>query len=229
MDESFIGLEGTSPFQTLDLIHSSRFENIVKALTGQCKWKQVIDDDDELKQRLVAQGIENHDNRASIPWDGTTLLFISEIGLEGQLDVGLSRERFGRFPYGNGSALDYLIEWIRPPRGRDSEFDVILESLQQLNNRLPEHLSLGNAGLHMRGWISVEEVKQLRRNLTGRNWTPAFDEPLDGGCRDVVKHLSAHLRSAEKERQGYYCEVTIRNRHRLVSQTCLHTKQQCHQ
>ena len=59
MDESFIGLEGTSPFQTLDLIHSSRFENIVKALTGQCEWKQVIDGDDELKQRLVTQGIEN--------------------------------------------------------------------------------------------------------------------------------------------------------------------------
>ncbi|MBR60470.1 MAG: hypothetical protein CMA84_04565 [Euryarchaeota archaeon] len=204
MDESFIGLEGTSPFQTLDLIHSSRFENIVKALTGQCEWKQVIDGDDELKQRLETQGIENHDSRASIPWDDATLLFISgkKIGLEGQLDVGLSRERFGRFPYGNGSALDYLIEWIRPPKGRDSEFDTIFESLQQLNNRLPEHLSLGNAGLHMRGWISVEEVKQLRRNLTGRNWTPAFDEPLDGGCRDVVKHLSAHLRSAEKRTAG---------------------------
>ena len=87
-------------------------------------------------------------------------------------------------------------------KGRDSEFDTIFESLQQLNNRLPEHLSLGNAGLHMRGWISVEEVKQLRRNLTGRNWTPAFDEPLDGGCRDVVKHLSAHLRAAEKRTAG---------------------------
>ena len=49
------------PFQTLDLIHSSRFENIVKALTGQCEWKQVIDGDDELKQRLETQGIENHD------------------------------------------------------------------------------------------------------------------------------------------------------------------------
>ena len=52
MDESFIGLEGTSPFQTLDLIHSSRFENIVKALTGQCEFETNIDGDDELKQRL---------------------------------------------------------------------------------------------------------------------------------------------------------------------------------
>jgi hypothetical protein len=60
----------------------------------------------------------------------------------------------------------------------------------------------GSSGLVLRGWLDGKEIKQLRLAITSRLWTPAADEPLDGGCHDAAKHLLALLRAAEKRRVG---------------------------
>ncbi|MBT5184603.1 MAG: hypothetical protein HOM47_05465, partial [Euryarchaeota archaeon] len=38
-------------------------------------------------------------------------------------------------------------------------------------------------------------------------WTPAADEPLDGGCQDAAKNIVALLRSAEKRKCGVLLRV----------------------
>ena len=60
--------------------------------------------------------------------------------------------------------------------------------------------------LEMRGWLTLEEVTELRKALTSKCWMPSADEPLDGGCQDAAKHLVALLRAAEKR----YCGVVFR-------------------
>jgi len=61
---------------------------------------------------------------------------------------------------------------------------------------------LGNAGLDLRGFLDSEEVYTLRKGLAGRGWGVSSEEPLDGGVRDVVKHLSTILKAAERNGVG---------------------------
>ena len=56
--------------------------------------------------------------------------------------------------------------------------------------------------MNILGFLSLEEVTELRRLLSGRNWSVASDEPLDGGVRDAIKHLMAMLRAAERLDSG---------------------------
>ncbi len=205
MDEHGDWLAGTSPFLTLDAINAIRFSEMIEVLEGTKDWEAIIDEDLEI--RLQSQGIENSSNRDSIPWDDATLLFTAcvDLGRRGEgatLHAGVSNERFGRFPYGDGSPLTYLVEWMRPS-AKDSEyFTTILSHIEYLRNRIPDSMKNGIGGLDMRGWLDVEEIKTLRMAITSRRWIPAADEPLDGGCHDAAKHLLALLRAAEKRRVG---------------------------
>ena len=52
--------------------------------------------------------------------------------------------------------------------------------------------------MNILGFLDLSEVIELRRLLSGRNWSVASDEPLDGGVRDAIKHLLAMLRAAER-------------------------------
>jgi len=84
------------------------------------KWHELITSDDVLRARLRVQGLETPEDRVSIIWDDATLLFVScvEKNKSGQnysLGDGRIRDRFGRFPWGDGSSLNYLLEFIRPP------------------------------------------------------------------------------------------------------------------
>ena len=60
----------------------------------------------------------------------------------------------------------------------------------------------GNGGLNILGFLTFEEVISLRRLLSGRNWSVSSEEPLDGGVRDGVKHLSSLLKAAERRDSG---------------------------
>ena len=56
--------------------------------------------------------------------------------------------------------------------------------------------------MNILGFLSLEEVIEMRKMLAGRNWSVASDEPLDGGVRDAIKHLIAMLRAAERIDSG---------------------------
>ena len=109
----------------------------------------------------------------------------------------LNRERFGRFPYGNGSALDYLLEFIRPNRsitdndGQDI-YDLIIDDLRTLSAGCTEEFrghalfESGFGGMNIQGYLSSEQVRTLRKNLASRTWTASYEEPLgwwSGRCR----------------------------------------------
>ena len=205
MDEHEDLLTGTSPFLTLDAINPIRFSKMVAVLKGSQEWSEIVDDD--LEKRLRSQGLDDISNRNAIPWDDATLLFTAcaDLGMRGEgakLQASISNERFGRFPYGDGSPLSYLVQWMRPSSEDSGSLQTILSHINSLQNRIPERMKKGSNGLELRGWLDGEEIKQLRLAITSRRWTPAADEPLDGGCHDAAKHLLALLRAAEKRRVG---------------------------
>ena len=60
----------------------------------------------------------------------------------------------------------------------------------------------GKAGLNIMGFLSGDEVKILRTSLLGGGWAVARDEPIDGGVRDAIRHLSPLLLAAERNNAG---------------------------
>jgi len=198
-------LTGTSPFLTLDAINPILFSKMVAVLEGTQEWSEIVDDN--LAIRLQSQGLDDISNRNAIPWDDATLLYTAcaDLGMRGEgakLQASISNERFGRFPYGDGSPLSYLVQWMRPSSEDSGSLQTILSHIDSLQNRIPKRMRKESSGLVLKGWLDGEEIKQLRLALTSRLWTPAADEPLDGGCHDAAKHLLALLRAAEKRRVG---------------------------
>ena len=203
-------LETTTPFQTIDPMISSRLSPVYDALNGG-DWSGMVRNDDDLLIRLVSQGVENPEKRASIPWDDANLFFLSCLdttknGRASPLEAGISKERFGRFPYGDGSAMNYLRDWIRV-HNNPSLFEDLTELLDKLATRMSgTSMEHGTGRLNILGWLELTEITKLRKCLTGRCWRAAADEPLDGGCQDAAKHLLAYLRAAEKRK----CGITLR-------------------
>jgi hypothetical protein len=220
------GLDGgTSPFITLDACDGTLVTRMVPALEAAAigdntQWCEMIEENPSVAERLTSQGIESPSDRSSIVWDDPTLLFTATIVLtsEGRalpLGDGKARERIGRFPYGDGSPISYMIEYMRPNHQRSSltqriGMDEILDLLNKLNHGLSDqHIghhryNEGNAGMDIRGYLSAEEVRTLRLGLAGRGWSVTADEPLDGGMRDASKNLIAVLRAAERRDVGVF-------------------------
>lgn len=220
------GLDGgTSPFITLDACDGTLVTQMVPALEhaaagDNTQWSEMVKQNPSVAERLTSQGIENPSDRTSIAWDDPTLLFTATIVLttEGRalpLGDGKARERIGRFPYGDGSPISYMIEYMRPNHQRSSltqriGMDEILDLLNKLNHGLSDqHIghhryNEGKAGMDIRGFLSAEEVRRLRLGLAGRGWSVTADEPLDGGMRDASKNLIAVLRAAERRDVGVF-------------------------
>jgi len=128
-------------------------------------------------------------------------------GRPAPLEAGVSKEKFGRFPYGDGSSITYIQEWIRENKRMDG-FTELTELIDCLSTRLVDtKKENGIGGLTMKGWLTIEEVKELKKLITSRCWMPAADEPLDGGCQDAAKHFLAMLRSAEKRNCGILLRI----------------------
>jgi hypothetical protein len=191
---------------------SGRLVNVENALKDE-DWGAAVLSDDSLRIRLIKQGIDNPENRNKISLDDANLFFLSCVDLtkDGKpypLEVGISKERFGRFPSGDGSPVTYLEGWIRNSRNDSESVNTILELLHKLSNRLVgTSINKGIARMDLRGWLSYEDVSLLITKLTSRCWMPAADEPLDGGCQDAAKHLVALLRAAKKRRCGVLLRV----------------------
>ncbi len=205
-------LESTTPFLTIDPMVSNRLESVYSALLDG-DWKSLILSDGELKERLQSQGVENPEDRSSIKWDDANIFFLSCVDLSpiGQplpLEAGISKERFGRFPFGNGSPLAYLREWIRDSKRNPESLEILSELLEKLDLRMSgTSMERGIGRLNLRGWLTLNETIELRKALTSKCWMPAASEPLDGGCQDAAKHLLALLRAAEKRRCGILLRV----------------------
>ena len=205
-------LESTTPFMTIDPMVSNRLESVYSALMDG-DWKSLILNDKELKERLQSQGVENPEDRSSIKWDDANIFFLSCVALSpiGQplpLEAGISKERFGRFPFGNGSALSYLRDWIRDSKRNPDSLEILADLLEKLDSRMiGTSMERGIGRLDMRGWLTLNETIELRKALTSKCWMPAASEPLDGGCQDAAKHLLALIRAAEKRRCGILLRV----------------------
>lgn len=215
---------GTSPFITLDACNGNRAEAVLNALESaangdESMWNTLITNDEEFKMRLVEQGISDPEKRSSISWDDATVLFIGcvELSKDGKplpIGDGILREKVGRFPWGNGSLLNYMHEFIRPNEQRGSKnvdgYEKIVTLIENLSQRCgPSHVGHeryhnGQAGLNIRGFLSKEQVRELRLALSGRSWSVTADEPIDGGMRDVSRNLIAVLRAAERRDVGMF-------------------------
>lgn len=179
-------------------------------------WKGLLADNPTLKQRLIEQGMGESSTIEEISWDDSMLLFLCSINIDEEgkpLAIGesLRREKFGRFPFGNGSLIGYLIEFLRPNsevKGANQIFSRIIELLSKLSsfNNLDDYSEArftgGKGGMNILGFLSLEEVTEIRKLLSGRNWSVASDEPLDGGVRDAIKHFLAMLKAAERIDSG---------------------------
>lgn len=215
----------TSPFITLDACDGDLVRTLVPALEACASgrnelWAEAVNANSALRNRLGEQGIEKPELREGIPWDDPTLLFTSTVMLtnEGRtvpLGDGKARERVGRFPYGDGSLITYMIDHMRPNNQSRAltermGMEEILALLSQLNTGLSDqHMghhryNQGSAGLDIRGYLTAAEVAELRRGLAGRGWSVTADEPIDGGMRDASKNLLAVLRAAERRDVGVF-------------------------
>ena len=205
-------LTATTPFLTIDPVISHRLLTVQEALISGA-WEDLISNDDDLRIRLIIQGAKTPESRESITWDDANLFFLSCIdttkdGKPNHLEAGISKERFGRFPYGDGSPLSYLAEWLRDSLREPK----IMEKMQMLLEKITSHLKgtsleTGTGRIQLLGWLDAEETTQLRNCLASRCWTASADEPLDGGCNDAAKHLLALLRAADKRKTGVLLRV----------------------
>ncbi len=200
----------TTPFYTLDAIDDEIFALIVKSEKDE-DWKEILQNN-SIKNRLTSQGI-NALERNEISWDDATLLFTLGLKLDNNnIPIKLgdlkNRERFGRFPSLDGSALNYFIEYTRStPRDSSLVNRPTFEELMLLVNKLNKGLentsfSSGIGGLRIHGWITSQEATDLRKAIKSGQWGVASEEPLDGGVRDIIKHVVAILRSAERNQVG---------------------------
>ena len=211
----------TSAFYTLNSCDADIALDISNILNqdGETKnesWKALLADNPTLKQRLIVQGMSDSSTIEEISWDDSMLLFLCSINIDDEgkpLTIGesLRREKFGRFPFGNGSLISYLIEFLRPNsevKGANQIFSRIIELLSKLSsfNNLDDYSEArftgGKGGMNILGFLSLEEVTEIRKLLSGRNWSVASDEPLDGGVRDAIKHFLAMLKAAERIDSG---------------------------
>ena len=112
----------TTAFYTLDAFNGELASQVMTAIEGAMEgdeegWAHLIGNEADLNLRLTQQGIQTPATYSSIQWDPAMILFTSCIELTNDgrpLTLGetMTRERFGRFPFGDGSALGYLLSLI---------------------------------------------------------------------------------------------------------------------
>ena len=210
----------TTSFFTLDACDGELATEIMNVLSLEDdkiddSWKQLVSNYPNMQTRLVSQGIETPEIRKSINWDDAMILFTCSLELNNQdrpiqLGEQLSKERFGRFPWGNGSATKYLIEFLRPNNSVSSKESyegmmkliIKLDSFCQTEPYGDQKYANGLGGLNICGILDKKEAFELRKYLTGRMWSVSAEEPLDGGVRDAIKHLVLILKSAERRSVG---------------------------
>jgi hypothetical protein len=174
--------------------------------------------DDEMRQTLKDEGCDMSGGRAGCNRSDSMLLLValSTTDLRGNrlrpFDDGRTRDRLGRFPWGDANPLSYFRTYAsNPDKKTDGESDDAttdcLGLVEALDTRLSEEcrghnrFSSGTFG-RLYGWLDHEEVRTLEKFLSKGAYKVSGEEPLDGGAADVARNLTMVLRAAQKEGAG---------------------------
>lgn len=184
------------------------------------------DDDEEMRQTMLDEGCDLSGGRSGSTQSDSMLLLValSATDLRGNrlrpFDDGRTRDRLGRFPWGDGNPLSYFRTFASNPTKSSSKSKVAddkkthfdpstdcLGLIEALDTRLTEgsrghnRFSSGSYGT-LYGWLDHEEVRTLEKLLAKGSYKVSADEPLDGGTADVARNLTMVLRAAQKEGAG---------------------------
>jgi hypothetical protein len=207
--------KNTTPFHTFDPCDGDNLARAVASLEAARKGDNtpltLYCQETAIADLLAKEGIQGVNTRLDILWDDATTAWMfglpttnGKMALPEPLDYGMHRQRLGRFPHGNGNPMKYILENIRV----DSSDERLMQLLHYLHDRLGERnvghsgYAIGNGGLSLKGYLVLEEVQELRGLLQRGKWTVSSDEPLDGGVRDIAKHLTIILRNAISRKVG---------------------------
>jgi hypothetical protein len=128
----------------------------------------------------------------------TALMAREESGRAIHIGGELSRDRLGRFPWGDANPLSYLLEWCTSPV-EDGEIldDLLLALAGRFSSSLLSHERYEESGVgRLHGWLECDELTELVQLLTNGRFVVRADEPLDGGVNDIVRHLVTISRAA---------------------------------
>ena len=203
-----------SPFYTFDPLKGNEVSEFIELLNdcynGVDQLDQIDDVCPSISAKLSDQGAVFSKGRQDVAWDDATLVFVALRGTEPDgspsepLERGISIERLGRFPTHEGNSIGYLRNHMIPEAPNDDGIKL----LTQLDAGLREesvghsHLSIGFGGMTLHGWLTAQDVSNLRSYLEKSIWKVDKNEPLDGGVLEIVRHLLIVLKSAEKRELG---------------------------
>ncbi|HIA90467.1 MAG: hypothetical protein CXX80_05675 [Methanobacteriota archaeon] len=165
-------------------------------------------ENDEIVARLESQGVTSPENRGEIDWDDATLAWICSLPGDGGLPEPLgndkSRERMGRFPWGDGNPLSYLLEFITPFDDGEELLALVSELALRFSSEKIGHDNYRNGagGMCMLGYLSADEARELQQLLSRGKWAVSSDEVFDGGVREIAKYLVIVLRQAFSRGNG---------------------------
>ena len=165
----------------------------------------------ELKRKSpFSIDIQNLKEGIESTYDPATMLYLSigELDSEGRrtepIDTSSGKERLGRFPYGDGNIVTYLLENTK----QKGDMTVLHDLLSKLSDGLSEDnlgelgFRHGFGGLTLLGWLNIEEVSELSGAIRSGRWKVLSEEPLDGGVDYAFRLLLAMLRTAQRRRCG---------------------------
>ena len=202
---------GINPFYTFDTFDCEGVLELLAVLdTNDEDFTQFLSDNPVIARRISEQGIENPRNRKDIPWDDANLIFIASKSLESKmhppLGKGKSKERLCRGPLGEGNPISYLLMHLKVPDNENGKemFKLISQLHSGFSKSIHGHekFSKGKWGMSLLGYLLIDEVVKLHKQLKSVKWTVSANEPLDGGVRTFANDLSIILRDAIKQNTG---------------------------
>ena len=204
----------TPAFHTFTSIRNGLAPALVEALESadagdDSAFKDLLDGDSHLAADLESQGADTSVGRAGIEWDDATLMLTALMAREetGQaISIGgdLSRDRLGRFPWGDANPLSYMLEWCASPE-EDGEIldDLLLALAGRFSSVLLGHERYEQSAVgRLHGWLECDELTELVQLLTNGRFVVNADEPHDGGVNDIVRHLVTISRAALRQECG---------------------------
>jgi len=169
---------------------------------------KAVMENDEIVTRLESQGVTSPESRGEIDWDDATMAWLCSLPGDGGLPEPLgndkSRERMGRFPWGDGNPLSYLLEFITPFDDGEELLALVSELALRFSSEKIGHDNYRNGagGLCMLGYLSADEARELQQLLSRGKWAVSRDEVFDGGVREIAKYLVIVLRQAFSRGNG---------------------------
>ena len=201
-------VSSTPAFHTFTAIRNGLAPALVEALESadagdDSAFKDLLEGDPHLAADLESQDADTSAGRAGIDWDDATLMLTALMAREESgraIHIGgvLSRDRLGRFPWGDANPLSYLLEWCTSPV-EDGEIldDLLLALAGRFSSSLLSHERYEESGVgRLHGWLECDELTELVQLLTNGRFVVRADEPLDGGVNDIVRHLVTISRAA---------------------------------